>query len=72
MATKNVILIIVAAYCLMWAVTSRALGRDEEDEKMKLLWWMVGMFWPFVWAVCIIGLIAYLFGNEKKRKIKHF
>lgn len=68
MATKYVILIIVATYCLMWAVTTRALGCDEEDENMKSLWWVVGMFWPFMWAFCLMAWIAYFFGNEKKEK----
>ena len=68
MATKYVVLVIVVAYIALWALTSHVLGRDEQDDKMKSLWWMVGMFWPFVWAVCIIGFIACLFDSNDKQK----
>lgn len=68
MATKYVVLVIVIAYIALWALTSSVLGRDEQDDKMKSLWWMVGLFWPFVWLVCLIGLMTYLFGNQDKQK----
>ena len=49
----------------------------EHDIQRSVVTWfrlkyrsLAPLFWPFVWAVCLIGWIAYLFGNEKKRKIK--
>lgn len=47
----------------------------EHDIQRSVVTWfrlkyrsLAPLFWPFVWAVCLIGWIAYLFGNEKKEK----
>ena len=66
MATKYLILIIVAVYVAVWFITAWALGHDEKDDHWKSLWWMVSMLWPAVWFICIIGWIGWLFTKDER------
>ena len=66
MATKYLILIIVAVYVAVWFITAWALGHDEKDDHWKSLWWMVSMFWPFVWLMCLCAWIAWLFTKNDR------
>ena len=67
MATKYLILIIVAVYVAVWFITARALGHDEKDDHWKSLWWMVSMFWPFVWMAAIVSFFVWIFSKNDKR-----
>lgn len=56
-------------YLAIWFITSYALGHDEKDEKMKSLWFMASMLWPFVWLFGLCAWIGYLF-NRNERDLK--
>lgn len=59
MEAKHWTLLTVIVYIVLWQITSRLLNRDEKDDKMKSLWFMVSMAWPLIW----IGE-AYLFFRD--------
>lgn len=67
MKASYLVLIIVAAYVAIWCATSYALGHDEKDEKMRSLWYMVSIFWPFVWMAAIVSFFVWIFSKNDKR-----
>ena len=59
-------LIAVIAYMAIWFVLAWYLGRDEEDDKMKSLWFMVSMLWPVVWMFAIVAFIGSIFDKDER------
>ena len=67
MQAKYWVLLIVIAYIALWLLTARALNRDEKDEKMQSLWFMVSMAWPFVWICETVLFFKDLFKKDCRR-----
>lgn len=59
-------LIIIAVYVVLWWLTARDLNRNEPDDKMKLLWVMVSLFWPVIWSMALGAFIIALFETDER------
>ena len=59
-------LIIIAVYVVIWWLAARDFNRDEPDDKMKLLWITVSLFWPIIVAMAIGYFITTLFEDDER------
>ena len=63
---KHIMILVTVAYIAIWWLTAYSLERDEQDEKMKSLWFMVSLLWPLLWVFACVVFIVTLFKKDER------